>query len=248
MTIRVLPMGDCAFTVEYSDLAGLVGAAQVRGLRARIEQAQAQGQFNEIVDMVSASRSLTIWVPPAYPDYDQLVKAIVALAQTDHNDQSEQADHWSLPVCYQGDYAPDLDHVATATQMSCEDVIACHLQQRYTVLQIGFLPGFPFMGGLDQALHLPRRFSPRTRVPAGSLAIANDQTAIYPWDSPGGWHLIGRCPLLLFDPNREAPSLLKAADQVSFHAITQQDYQKLEAEIAAGHCIPESFKVTGATE
>ncbi len=135
--------------------------------------------------------------------------------------------HWRLPVCYEAEYGPDLAAIAEAKELDIEQVIDLHVKQTYQVYMIGFLPGFPFMGDVTPALDMPRRTEPRVRVPAGSVAITGQQTAIYPWESPGGWQLIGRCPLTLFDPRRQNPALLAPGDRVEFEVISSQDYRQL---------------------
>ncbi len=126
-----------------------------------------------------------------------------------------------VAVRYGGEFGPDLDSVAEACGLSPTDVIALHSAQPYPVLMLGFMPGFPYIGELPTPLRLPRRPTPRTHVPAGSVAIANDQTGIYPNTSPGGWHLLGRTTATLFDPQRDPPSLLRPGDLVRFHAIDE---------------------------
>jgi KipI family sensor histidine kinase inhibitor len=124
-----------------------------------------------------------------------------------------------IPVCYGGDFGPDLDALADHARLGAEEVVERHAGAMYTVAMLGFAPGFPYLFGLDPALHMPRRASPRTRVPAGSVAIGGAQTGIYPSELPGGWQLIGRTPLVLFDADRDPPSLLMPGDRVRFVAI-----------------------------
>jgi inhibitor of KinA len=131
-----------------------------------------------------------------------------------------------IPVCHAADFAPDLDEVARATGLSPEAVIAAHLASPHRVLMLGFAPGTPYLGGLDARLALPRRASPRTRVEAGSVGIANGQCVIYPRATPGGWHLIGRTPLQLFDAGRDPPVLLQAGDRVRFVAISEDAFRQ----------------------
>jgi KipI family sensor histidine kinase inhibitor len=130
-------------------------------------------------------------------------------------------------VCYGGESGPDLDAVAEHAGLSRDDVIARHAAAEYTVAMLGFAPGFPYLLGLDRALQVPRRPSPRTRVPAGSVAIGGAQTGIYPRELPGGWHLIGRTPLVLFDPAREPPCLLAPGDRVRFREIEAGEFARL---------------------
>lgn len=135
----------------------------------------------------------------------------------------------TIPVCYGGDYGADLEEVARLHQMDLADVIKLHSQAVYKVYMIGFVPGFAYLGGMDERLETPRKTSPRKNVPAGSVGIAGKQTGIYPMQTPGGWQLIGRTPLRLFDAGREIPSLLKAGDEVKFKPITEPEFNQLAA-------------------
>ena len=130
-------------------------------------------------------------------------------------------------MCYGGEYGPDLEAVAVHAGLSPDAVVARHAAGDYSVAMLGFAPGFPYLLGLDPALHAPRRTDPRTRVPAGSVAIGGAQTGIYPRELPGGWNLIGRTPLPLFDPRREPPALLAAGDRVRFRAIDVDGFARL---------------------
>ncbi len=241
MDFRVLMMGDCAFTVEFTNLMGTEGAKRVRALRGKIEAVVAKGDMDEIIDMISTSRSLTICLPPACQNYTLIRDRVSQLAQEPVSEDEASTRSWCLPVCYQGEYAPDIDEVAKRSGLSCEEVINLHCSSHYSILMIGFLPGFPFMSEVDERLRFPRRESPRTRVPAGSVAIANDQTAIYPWESPGGWHLLGRCPVPLFNSGWDVPSLLQPGETVSFDAINKKDFILLEQDLLSGKKKPSSF-------
>jgi KipI family sensor histidine kinase inhibitor len=132
-----------------------------------------------------------------------------------------------IPVCYGGECGPDIAAVAEHAGLLRDAVIARHTAAEYTVAMLGFAPGFPYLLGLDPSLQMPRRATPRTRVPAGSVAIGGAQTGIYPRELPGGWHLIGRTPLVLFDPQRELPCLLAPGDRVRFHAIEADEFGRL---------------------
>jgi KipI family sensor histidine kinase inhibitor len=132
-----------------------------------------------------------------------------------------------IPVCYEPAFAPDLEEVARRTGLDAARVVALHAAAPYRVLMIGFAPGHPYIGGLDARLAVPRRASPRLRVEAGSVAIANAQTAIYPFAIPGGWNVIGRTPLALFDPARDPASLLEPGDAVAFVPITHAEFDRI---------------------
>lgn len=132
-----------------------------------------------------------------------------------------------IPVCYEPPFAQDLLEIAAYTGLTPPEVVAVHVASPHRVLMIGFAPGQPYLGGLDARLAMPRRGSPRHRVAAGSVAIANAQSSIYPFATPGGWNVIGRTPLALFDPLREPPSLLDAGDAVSFRPISAADFERI---------------------
>jgi inhibitor of KinA len=132
-----------------------------------------------------------------------------------------------IPVCYGGDFGPDLDAVSSHTGLSTEEVVAIHGEPDYLVYMIGFAPGFPYLGGMSERLASPRRESPRAKIPPGSVGIAGSQTGVYPIETPGGWQLIGRTPLRLFRPERDEPSLLRTGDRVRFQAIDRAEYGDL---------------------
>jgi KipI family sensor histidine kinase inhibitor len=134
------------------------------------------------------------------------------------------ADVVEIPVCYGGEFGPDLDAVAAHASISVDEVIDRHLRANYDVAMLGFMPGFPYLRGLDATLHTPRLATPRTRVPAGSVAIGGAQTGIYPRELPGGWRIIGRTPLVLFDPARDVPALLWPGQKVRFVRLSPDDF------------------------
>ena len=132
-----------------------------------------------------------------------------------------------IPVCYDPEFAPDLDEVARHAQISTNEVVDLHSTADYRVACIGFVPGFPFMAGLPKKIATPRRSNPRKEIPPGAVGIGGAQTGIYPLRSPGGWNLIGRTPLKLFDPTKDPPVLLRAGDRVRFRAITREEFESL---------------------
>lgn len=132
-----------------------------------------------------------------------------------------------VPVCYDPEYALDLDEVTAATRLSVRDIEKLHTSAKHWVLMVGFSPGQPYIGGLDQKLSVPRRATPRTRMPRGAVAIANAQTAVYPFETPGGWSIIGRTPLTVFDPARDPASLFAPGDRVRFVAVSKVEFEKI---------------------
>ena len=214
--------GDAAFTIELGTQANLLLARTIAGLHAALTQCAPSG----FIESIPGLTSLTVLFDPDQTSAQTLHQDILRLTHTQLNG-IVQPRAWDIPVCYEGEYAPDLLEVAKACHMSPQQVIAAHTQQSYVVYLLGFSPGFPYLGDLDVRLELPRRAEPRTRVPAGSVAIATRYTAIYPQSTAGGWHIIGRTPLTLFDPLARPPALLAAGDTVRFHAVDTHDYERI---------------------
>ncbi|WP_340062991.1 5-oxoprolinase subunit PxpB [Ascidiimonas aurantiaca] len=149
---------------------------------------------------------------------------------------------WKIPVCYESDLAPDLEVISKQKELTPKEVIRLHTTPLYTVYCIGFLPGFMYLGGLPETLITPRRQEPRLRVPAGAVGIGGSQTGIYPQESPGGWNLIGNCPVPLFDVLKDPPCFVKVGDRVKFYPVSLPQYQILKIEVATGVYKPEKIK------
>ncbi|MGB0682162.1 MAG: 5-oxoprolinase subunit PxpB [Magnetovibrionaceae bacterium] len=245
MRLEMRLVGDTAFTIVFDELEGAAGARAIRQMCDRLGRAQATGRFPEVVDLIPATRSLTVCLEPGVTDEDALKDDLLSVAMADDDDTGSEIRLWELPACYDmspgSQWSPDLIEVSEQIGLSVEDIIACHSGELYDVLLIGFLPGFPFLGTLPEALRLPRRKSPRTRVPPGSIAMANDQTAIYPWESPGGWHLLARCPVPLFDAGWKSPCLLSPGDKVRFIPTSVEDLQTITAELLSGNMMAQDF-------
>lgn len=157
--------------------------------------------------------------------YDFLQAHLSALFETSISSNPKHADPVRIPVCYDSSLGPDLVSLANTHGLSAEEVIQIHTSRLYSVYMLGFLPGFAYMGTVDPRIQTPRRAAPRTQVPAGSVGIAGMQTGIYPLASPGGWQLIGRTPLPVFQPDASSPSLLQPGDHVQFYPITLQAFE-----------------------
>lgn len=234
---RLLPLGDTAWTVEFGERIDPALHARVLGLAGALEKARSSGlsgDFSGVVDVVPTFRSLTVHYNPLQSDGEVLGQALMQLAES-AGTASSQGRHWGIPVCFDEDFAPDLDDLAKAKGLTREAVIALMTEASFQVYMIGFMPGFPYMGGLPAVLEMPRLSSPRKAVPARSLAIAGEMCAVYPWQSPGGWRLIGKTPVPMFtasDP--ESPSLLASGDRVCWQAIDRPRYLEMEAAALAG--------------
>ena len=235
--VRLLALGDTAWTVEFGDRIDPQLHARVLGLAAAVAAARSgpsAGELGAIVDVVPTFRSLTVHFDPQKSDGEALGDALLRLAAT-AGKATAQGRSWRIPVCFDEEFAPDLDALATAKGLTREAVIALMTEATFQVYMIGFMPGFPYMGGLPAVLEVPRLSSPRKAVPARSLAIAGAMCAVYPWESPGGWRLLGRTPVPMFSAaEADSPSLLASGDRVRWQPIARSMYLEIEAAASAG--------------
>lgn len=229
MAVRFLSVGDRALAVEFGDAVDRAQSRRVLALDRAIRTASPRG----VIETVPTFRSLLVHYDPLATTRAELQGALAGLLDRD-TDSKAEARLWRIPACYAGEFAPDLDEVARLTGYSAADIVSLHSGTQYHVYMLGFLPGFPYMGDLPAELALPRRADPRLRVPAGSISIATTLTAIYPYQSPGGWHLIGATPIRFFDPAREPPSLLAAGDAVRFEPIDADRFTAIRQAIESG--------------
>lgn len=241
MTPRLLDAGDGAVTIEFGDQITSQLVGRVAALDKLLQAARERGELAGVVETMPTFRSLTVLYDPLQTSRAALDPVLTALASQSEAAPAANGRRWRLPVCYGGEFGADLADVASATGLSPDAVVQLHADTELSVYMIGFMPGFPFMGDLPSALDMLRRREPRLRVPAGSVAITGSLTAIYPWQSPGGWQLIGRCPVPLFDAAAATPSLLAPGDTVRFEAITAQRLAELEAAITAGKLGPHAW-------
>jgi inhibitor of KinA len=208
--------------VELDDEIDPAVNARAVQLAGALENAR----FAGVRDVVPTFRSVAIHFDPLKTDFSALSAAIdVHMAEPGAVARSS-GPPVRIPVCYGFDFGPDLAAVAALAGISEPEVIALHSAVRYRVFMVGFLPGFAYLGRVDDRIAVPRRASPRLRVPAGSVGIAGQQTGVYPVESPGGWQLIGRTPVRPFDLSRKEPFLLKAGDEVEFYGIDAAEYGK----------------------
>jgi KipI family sensor histidine kinase inhibitor len=227
--VRFLSAGDRALVVEFGDRIDRALSAAVLRLDAAVRAAGLEG----VVETVPTFRSLTIYYDPILTGRAALERAVAGLLDRGQGTH-RTARLWRVPVCYEGEFAPDLAEVAGLTGLAAGEVVALHSGTRFHVYMLGFLPGFPYMGDLPPALALPRRADPRVRVPAGSISIATTLTAIYPYESPGGWHLIGTTPIRLFDAARTPPALLAPGDAVLFQPIDPETFAAIKRAAERG--------------
>jgi KipI family sensor histidine kinase inhibitor len=228
MTVRFLLSGDTAVTVEFGDRIDRALSEAVLRLNAFVRAANLPG----VVETVPTFRSLAVHYDPLATDSGDLIPAIEKLIDGGRGDR-KQSNLWRVPACYETSHAPDLADVARRTGLSTDEIVRLHSGTRFYIYMLGFVPGYPYMGDLPEAIVLPRRNDPRTRVPAGSIAIAAGMTAVYPVESPGGWHLIGATPIRLFDPRCPRPALFNPGDTVRFEPISGREFDAIRAAVAA---------------
>lgn len=230
-----LPAGDSAVVVELGDAIDPRVNRRVHNLADAIDAAAASGDIHGIVDFLPTYRSALIQYDPLIIGADELEARVRRLVRGRSAAPDGDARAVSIPTLYGGEYGPDIGFVAERAGMSEEDVVAVHSGAEYLVYMMGFSPGFAYLGGLDPRLTTPRLTTPRMEIPAGAVGIAEAQTGVYPMASPGGWQLIGRTPLRLFDAGRQPPALLKAGDFVRFAPLaSQSEYDEMRRQADAG--------------
>jgi inhibitor of KinA len=212
MKPRIVPLGDSALFIQLGDEIDLFINQRVHSLSNLI----ITSSINGIIETVPAYATLLVHYDPLILSFTQIKAHLHTQISQIEKVESRKPRRIEVPVRYGGEMGPDLEFVASHCGLRVEDVIRIHSEKNYTVYMMGFTPGYPYMGKLDDVLIMPRLEMPRTRVPAGTVAIAGSQTGIYSIDSPGGWQLIGWTPLKLFDPASESPFLFSPGDEVKF--------------------------------
>ncbi len=227
--MKIKPLGDSAVIATVGRTLDVAVIGAVQALAAALEADPLPGY----IECVPANLSVTVIYDAArmvrggqHSPYERICRWIGDRAAAAARPAAGTVERRVvIPVCYGGDAGPDLEAVAAAHHLTAAQVVERHSHAEYRVSAIGFAPGFPYLIGLPESLHTPRRPTPRTRVPAGSVAIGGAQTGIYPSASPGGWHLIGRTPLRLFDPLARPPALLQTGDWVQFDTISSEEFR-----------------------
>ena len=220
MQFRVLAAGDSGWLIELPER--IDAAVNMRAIQIARAIEQSDLPFT---DVVVGYRSVMVYVDPLADQGARVDRRLEEIAANPPATMAGSDVLVEVPVCYDGPYGPDLKDVAAFGQCSVEEVIERHLAVEYRVFVVGFVPGFAYMATVDPRIAAPRRSSPRLRVPPGSVAVAAGQTGIYPAETPGGWSLIGRCPVKPYDPDRAQPFLFHPGDRVRFARITESAYR-----------------------
>jgi inhibitor of KinA len=234
--MEITPLGDSALLIrvaENFDDAPEAVLTKVLATKRALEAAQIPGA----VEIAPAYTTVALFYDPVraidagapvedvFGWIEQRIRKVLLEIKGTHAGRAEAA-LVEIPVCYEAEFALDLEHVAGHAGVHLKEVVDLHCAAEYRVHCLGFTPGFPFLGGLSRKLATPRREVPRKEVPAGSVAIGGAQTGVYPIKSPGGWNIIGRTPLQLFDPQKNPPALLRAGDRVRFRSITREEFER----------------------
>ena len=238
--LGIRPLGDAAIIVELAerDQISTVVLDDVLHAQRLLQQAEIPG----VTEITAAFASVALFYDSVrvrqtgamiFDSLEAQIRTVLSSPSAPAAAADPEQQAIEIPVCYDAKFALDLAEVAASAGVSHQEVIRLHASAEYRVACVGFTPGFPYLVGLPAELATPRRSIPRTAVPAGSVAIGGAQAGIYPVDSPGGWHVIGRTPLRLFDTARDIPSLLAAGDRVRFRQITRAEYDRLAAEAAS---------------
>lgn len=220
---KYIAAGDKALIIEFGDKIEEEVSNKIRELNLTIANSNILG----IDEMVPTYRSLMVIYDPMFVGFDKLAEEIKDMENRMSGINLPVAKVVEIPTLYSGEYGPDINFVAEHNNMSVEEVIKIHTSGEYLIYMIGFTPGFPYLGGMSERIATPRLQVPRTKIPPGSVGIAGSQTGIYPIESPGGWQLIGRTPVKLYDPYRSDPVLLSAGDYIKFVSVTEKEYRDI---------------------
>ena len=224
---QIMPAGDSCIVVDFGNVISLDINARVQALRHSLESSSIKG----LLELMPTYRSLAIYFNPVETDLKDLKVRIEKAMKKQGTDMQTSTEEAIIPVCYGGKYGPDLENVAKHHGITPDEVIKRHSSVSCYCYMLGFTPGFSYLGGMDESIATPRLENPRELIPAGSVGIAGSQTGIYPIDSPGGWQLIGRTPLRMYNPSKTPPTLLDAGLWVKFNPISEEEYLSIESEV-----------------
>ncbi|WP_203362123.1 5-oxoprolinase subunit PxpB [Bacillus sp. REN10] len=222
MQEQIIPLGDRAVTIRFGEEISMDVHRKVRAFTKHLEVEKWSG----VEEWVPSFAAVTLYYDPLQTTLQKLKELILEDIKKMAHEEEREPRLLHIPVLYGGESGPDLQEVAAFHQLDVEEVIRLHTEPEYIVYMIGFAPGFPYIGGLSKQLYTPRKEIPDLYIPAGSVAIGGQQTGVYPIQSPGGWHVIGRTPWDLFNPRHQPPSLLHAGDKIKFVAIDERQFNK----------------------
>ncbi|WP_053955300.1 5-oxoprolinase subunit PxpB [Inediibacterium massiliense] len=224
---KFLMAGEKAVVVEFGNEISETINQKVRAMMIATKKMNIDG----MIELIPTYRSLMVQYDPCKIDYETLLMKLQSIEKQLNEIDIPLPKVIEIPTLYGNEYGPDIQNVANHNHLSIEEVVNIHSSKEYLIYMLGFTPGFPYLGGMDEKIATPRLKEPRTKITGGSVGIAGSQTGIYPIDSPGGWQLIGRTPLKLYDAYRKEPILLEAGNYIKFVPINEEKYKKIEDEI-----------------
>ncbi len=228
--IKILTEGDSSVLIEF----GKEISPQINGRITTLVRMIKGQQIEGVTDLIPAFCSLLINYDPRVIRFEALKRRLEDLLKLDVESTRSDIRIFEIPVCYGGTHGPDLENIARHGGLTEKEVIQIHASRDYLIYMLGFLPGFSYLGGLDERIHTPRLANPRIRIPAGSVGIGGSQTGIYPLDSPGGWQLLGMTPVKTYDPHREEPILFEAGDYIRFVPVSEKEYKEIKKQVDEG--------------
>ena len=236
-SLKFLSQGESGLVVEFGDAIDPAVNTRVHALARQVV-----AECGNVVEAVIPTyRSFLIFFDPLLVSRQELIARINTLASAPANSTAAVVKTVLIPTLYGGEAGPDLEFVASHNQLSPNEVVQIHSSTPYRIYMLGFTPGFPYLGGMSEQIAAPRLKTPRTKIPAGSVGIAGTQTGLYPVESPGGWQLIGRTPLQVFNPRSEQPFIYSAGDFLQFQPVTAVEYELIRQDVERGVYQPQSF-------
>ena len=230
MNIEIFTAGDSSLLIQFGQE---IDPAINRRISATVQMMREQ-HIEGVTDIIPSFCALLINYDPRVVSYDDLKHRMEQLLKIEISEGEHKKKVYEIPVCYGGEYGPDIANIAEHAGLTEEEVIKIHSGTDYLIYMLGFLPGFTYLGGLDERIHTPRLANPRIKISAGSVGIGGSQTGIYPMDSPGGWQLMGMTPVKTYDPERDVPILVEAGDYIRFVPIDEEEYKRIKALVESG--------------
>lgn len=228
--IKILTAGDSSLLIEF----GKEISPEINKRISATVQLMKEQHIEGVVDVIPAFASLLINYDPRVIAYDKLVKRMKHLLKMDAKVETGKKRIFEIPVCYGGEFGPDLENIAKHANLTEQEVIDIHSSRDYLIYMLGFLPGFCYLGGLDERIYTPRLVNPRIKIEAGSVGIGGSQTGIYPLESPGGWQLMGKTPVKTYDPERETPIMVEAGNYIRFIPVDRAEYDRIKELVDKG--------------
>lgn len=229
--MKFLKAGDSALIIELGNEISPIINYNLKKITDYLDSLN----HKAIKDLLPTYRSIIVYYDPMMISFDELKEMVEKNCVADDSQMlSVKKEIIEVPVLYGGEYGPDIENIASHNNLTIEEVINIHTSGEYLVYMLGFTPGFPYLGGMDKRIATPRLTTPRTKIPAGSVGIAGEQTGLYPIESPGGWQLLGRTPLNFFDSVKENPFVVAAGQYIKFKAITEEEYHAIVEQVKNG--------------